>query len=221
MIKRELALILLAGIILGFSVTMVNNLENLWPSIIMMTSIILINILAKKITAYNLGIKIETKLFEFRRQRAKAKFLRKNILDKAVSPIEFLFGKSIQFGIFLPILIPLLSQGYFIWLACLGFTSTAETHRASRRWGLSKLIDVTEEHEAYIATAGIIATLILAIIGLLTGLNELGRFSAYYALSNTLPILNLDGSKILFGNKFIWALTISLSIVVLIYSFSI
>ena len=107
-------------------------------------------------------------------------------------------------------------------MASLVFDVKAKTYRAAKRHGLYRFSEMTEDHIGYIASAGIFANILLAIITYFIGLPIEMNFvvlSIYYIFFNMIPVSDLDGNKILFGNMVLWAFLATLSLISLIAIF--
>ncbi|MEK6926402.1 MAG: hypothetical protein AABW50_03940 [Nanoarchaeota archaeon] len=196
--KNEIAIILLAGIILAFSITLLSSLSAFFYALISVIIIILINIFAKKITGYILDSETEFKLWEIKRF--------------GVRP-HYSFKKSFPAGAFLPVITSILTLGKIYWMAPIVFDVKPRSYRAAKRWGLYTFSEMTEWHIGVIAASGILVTLFFSLIGYLTGFSEFARLSLYYAFFNLLPISSLDGNKVFFGSIVLWSF---LAILVLI-----
>ncbi len=188
--KKEIAILLVITIILGFLISLIKTLEIFLYSLLAVFLVILINIFAKKIVSYYVDSEIEIKLWEMKRYGYKT---------------HHYFKKPFPIGAFLPILTTALSFGYIVWMACLVFDVKPKTYRAAKRHGLYSFSEMTEHHLALIAAAGIAANLVFAIMGYLIGLGDFARLNIYYAFFNMLPLSNLDGNKIFFGNLTLWS----------------
>jgi Zn-dependent protease len=124
------------------------------------------------------------------------------------------FRKPVPIGAFIPILTALISFGYFTWLAALIFDVKPRVYRAAKRHGLYSFSEMTEEHLGNIAVAGIVANLVFAVIGYLIGFEEFAKLSIYYAAFSIIPISDLDGNKIFFGNVILWSFLAALLAIV-------
>jgi len=188
--KKEIIWIILAVIILGFSISFLRETEFLLYSILAIFLVLVTNITAKKITASYLDSEIEIKLWHIKRYGFKPK---KH------------FKKPFPIGAFLPIILSVLSLGYVKWLASLVFDVKPKIYRAAKRHGLYSFSEMTEYHIGLIAAAGIFANLFFAVIGYLFGFPYFARLNIYFAFFNMIPISDLDGNKIFFGNLIIWS----------------
>ena len=189
--KKEIIAILVTTIILAFAINLISSIESFLYTLLAVFVIILINLIAKKITSFYLDSEIETSLWEIKRYGVKA---------------HWRFKKSFPAGAFLPIISKLIlfPLNSFVWMASLVFEVKAKTYRAAKRHGLYKFSEMTEDHIGYIAAAGIATNLVLAIIGYLIGYPLFTKLNIYYAFFNMIPISNLDGNKIFFGNLVLW-----------------
>lgn len=192
---KELQHILLGIIILCFVVNvgavMHNSTSNYFLAISLFSIILVvfINLFAKKITAYYLDSKIETKIWMAERFGFK--------------PHQHL-KKPIPAGIFIPFLISIISLGYAMWFAIFEFDVKPATSRATKKHDIYKFTEMTDFHLALIASSGLVLNLIAAIIGYLVGFPEFTKISIYYAAFSLLPLSNLDGTKIFFGSRTLW-----------------
>ena len=203
---KSLASILIAALILGFSLSLVSNLNGFSTMFFIILLIILGNIIAKEMAAYYYDLKIEHKFLEIKRYWVGAH-------DHFKNPFPI--------GAVLPIITVMLSAGYFVWLNILYFDSKAEIYRVAKRRGFYKYSESSELHEGLVAFYGVIGTIILGVVGLLIGFPEFTRFSFFYAFFNTIPIGKLDGNKILFSNITLWAtsiiVTLALSVIAILF----
>ena len=208
--SKEIGHILLAIIILSFVINfklVLNEKINYSLIIINFLSIMFIiftSIIAKKLAAQYYESKAEFKIWELQRFG-----VRRNQKLK----------KPIPAGIIIPFLASILTLGNFPWLAALEFDITVSPARTSKRHGIYRFSEMTDFHLAIIASAGVIATLILAIIGYLANIPELARTSIYYTAFSLLPISSLNGTKIFFGSRVLWYTLVTICVVFLAYSF--
>ena len=77
---------------------------------------------------------------------------------------------------------------------------------------------MTERHIGLIAAAGIAMNLIAAIIGYIINQPEFAKLNIYFAFFNMLPLSDLDGNKILFGNKVLWSFLAIITIIGMFYA---
>ena len=203
--KKEIITILVATIILAFSSNFLfgGYVAFLW-TLLAVFFVLLINIIAKKISSFYLESEVEIKFWEM-----EAIGIRKRKY----------FKKPLIIGAFLPLLSKLILlpvQG-LCWMASLIFEVKPRTSRAARRHELYIFSEMTESHIAYIAASGILVNMIFAVIGYLIGFTEFSKLNIYYALFNLLPIGKLDGSKIFFGSLILWSFLVCLAVIGLIF----
>ncbi len=126
-------------------------------------------------------------------------------------PRTFHFGRkaytihSIPLGIVLSLLVTFFSNGSLFFIPVSVYNLVVEkASRIGRRF-----YQVTEYEEARIAMMGPLANILLALI--LKILNFNGIFddailiNGLYAVYNLIPLADLDGSKILYGSKLLYA----------------
>lgn len=186
---KEILVMLIGGLILGASVSFGGGLFLI--SAVSFIVIIGFNSFAKKAAGYLLEIGVEIKFWSW---------------------YQYGFRKASHFKkpvpmIWLPAALSFLSEGYFWWLGILEFDVAPKAERASRRHGLYRFTEVTEWHVAWIAICGIIMNLILGFAGYLIGLEYFAKLNIYYSLWSLIPLSGLDGSKIFFSNRKLWAVS--------------
>ncbi len=181
---NEITIIFLASIILSISTTFF-NLSNFLITLIYFIIIIGSNFLIKKLVAYYYESDINLKFWSLQNYGLKAKAHFKK-------PLMMLW---------LPLLLAPLN---WKWFAILETEIIAKTERVSKRHGLYRFSAITEWHIALITGAGIILNILLSIIGYSFNLEIFSKLSIYYAAWSIIPLSNLDGSKILFGNRTLW-----------------
>lgn len=188
-ITRELSVLFLAAIVLGFSIAFKKPIQIVMASIISVFIIIAVNILVKKIIGYLFEIDVKTKLWSWYRY-----WFRKG--DHFASPVPMIWA---------PIVLSLLSQGALWWLAILEFDVAPRVERVSKRHGLYRYTEVTEWHVGWIAAFGLVSSLILGIVGYIAGFELFAKISIFYAAWSIVPLSSLDGSKILFASRVLWS----------------
>lgn len=199
---KELATILFAIIILSISISLKNK-DFLLIAPISFLIIILANTFIKKIIGYMLELKVRTKFW---------------------SVYHYGFRKDSHFNkplpmAWLPLLVSLITKGFFWWLPILEFDVEAKTERVSRRHGLYRFSEVTEWHMAWIAIFGLISNITLAIAAYFLGYEFFTKLSIYYTAYSIIPFSSLDGSKIFFGNRSLWMITSFIVLLITIWSF--
>lgn len=196
--KKEIAQIIAVAFILAFSLS-IWNFDSFIYVLLSIFFAIAINVAAKIVASCYYESEIEVKVWEMERYGFK--------------PSNY-FRKPIPVGAFIPILAALISFGYFTWLASLVFDVKPKTYRAAKRHGLYSFSEMTEEHLGNIAAAGILANLAFAVIGYLIGFEEFAKLNIYYAAFSIIPISDLDGNKIFFGNVLLWSFLAALLAIV-------
>lgn len=184
---REILVVILASVIIALTISLKDS-SLLFYALVSFLIIIVLNVVVKKIVAYYLEADLKTKLW---------------------SVYQYGFRKASHFKVplpmvWLPLVIGFLSRGFFWWLGILEFDLEPRTERVSRRHGLYRFSEITEWHLAVIAVFGVVANLVIALIGYLTGFEQFARFSIYFAAWNLIPFSSLDGSKVFFGSKALW-----------------
>ncbi|MBU3906986.1 MAG: hypothetical protein KKA64_01915 [Nanoarchaeota archaeon] len=202
--KKEIVCILLAIVILGFSMSLWKGLSGILYTMLAISVLLAVNIVAKKIMAYYLESEAEIRLWEVQRYGFK--------------PSRY-FKKPFPAGALFPIVFSLISMGYVVWLASLVFEVKAKVYRAAKRHGLYSFSEMTEYHIGLIAAAGIFANLIIAVVGYLINQPEFAKLNIFFAFFNMLPLSDLDGNKIFFGSLILWSFLASVVLIGMVYAF--
>jgi len=210
---KEIALLVLVSIITAFAVALNRglalNLKIFLFALLGIFILILVNILVKKTTAYLLESEIEIKLWEIKRFGFKT---------------EQYWKKAFPLGVFLPLIskIFFISLNGFVWMASLVFDVKAKAYHAAKRHGMYSFSEMTEEHIGRIAAAGIFANLILAVLFYFIG-GDFGtlfaKLNIWFVFFNMIPISDLDGNKIFFGNLVLWSFLAIVTLIGLGYTF--
>ena len=207
--NKEIGHILITIIVLTFVVSFketingIINYEFILFSLIFLTLILLVNILAKKLTANFYESNLEVKIWEWQRYG----FRRESKLNKPIPA-----------GIIFPFIVSIISLGSFFLMTVLESNIEGTSARASKRHGIYRFTEMTDRHIGLIVSTGIIANLLLAIIAYLINLGELARLSIYYATFSLIPFGNLDGTKVFFGNKVWWFTLVVITLIFLSYA---
>ena len=207
---KEIEHIILAIIVLIFIVNFKFILSNyprdnlIMVYIISIILIVFINLFAKKLTARYFEANIETKIWMLKRFGVKK---------------HQHFKKKVPAGIIIPFIISIISMGQVLWLAVLEFDVHPMAARVSKRHEKYKYTEMAEIHLGLIAAAGVALNLLTSIIGYLAGFPEFTRLSVYYAAFSLVPIGQLDGTKIFFGNKTLWFTLVIITAIFLGYAF--
>ncbi len=202
--KKEIGAILGVIVVLGFVISITQEFKIILYTFSSIFFVIIINICAKKIAGFYLDSEIEIKLWEIKRYGFK--------------PSKY-FRKPFPAGLIFPLIAIIFSLGNFIWLASLTFEVKPKVYKAAKRFGLYTFSEITESQIGLIASAGISMNLIFAIFGYLIGFSNFAALNIYYAFFNMIPLWDLDGNKIFFGNLVTWSFLTSIVLVALGYVF--
>jgi hypothetical protein len=192
---KEIASLVIISIITAFAITLVKSLNQFLLVLLGVFILILINVLVKKMVAYFLESEIEVKIWEVRRFGFKT-----NQYWKKAFPMGA-FAPLISKIIFFPL-------NGFVWMASLVFETKAKSYHAAKRHGMYSFSEMTEEHIGKIAAAGIFVNLLLAVLFYFIGGNFgtlFAELNLWFVLFNMIPISDLDGNKIFFGNLVLWS----------------
>jgi len=204
---KEIIAIMTISVIFAFAITLLTDFNYFLTTILAVLIIIFLNVFAKKITAYLLESEIEIKIWEFKRWGYKQKQTLK---------------KSFPAGAFFPIISKILFfpiAGGFVWMASLVFDVKTRISRAAKRHGYYSFSEMSEEHLAYIAGAGIFINLLFAFFGYLLGFSDFAKFSIWFVFFNMIPISDLDGNKIFFGKMVLWGALATITLIAVGYTF--
>lgn len=204
--KKEIASILVASVFLAFAITLLKTVNLFLWTLLSVFIVIMINVFAKKIAAFYYESDVEIKLWEFKRY---------GFTSNQKTKIPF------PAGLFFPLIskIILFPFNGFVWMASLVFDVKPKSWRVAKKHGFYSFSEMTEDHIGYIAAFGIMANLIFAVIGYLIGYPLFSRINIWFAFFSMIPISELDGNKIFFGNLTIWNVLAVLTLLALGYSF--
>lgn len=201
---NEIFSVLLAVIVLAFTVSLAKlNFDTFILAALFFIIIFIVNITAKKLTAYYMQASVETKIWQFQRY---------GIYERSY------FKYPIPIGIILPFLVSVFSLGSFFWLAATQSEIKASKARVIKKHDFYSFSEMTEFHIGVIPAAGIFACLVLAFIAYLINQPELGKLSIYFAAFNMIPLGNLDGTKIFFGSIILWFILAAVTLIALGYA---
>jgi len=193
--KKEIGVILLAGIIIGY---LYSFLEFTWMKWLFMSSlgiaIVAVHSFGQKIAARMLDSSTETSLWTMEQFGFKSN--RK-------------FTRSFPAGIFLPVFFIVATLGRLKFTAITTFEALA----LPRLRSFSK---ITERQLAMIALSGAIANVLVGFASFLMGYNDFAMMNLYFAFFNLFPLSSLDGMKIFFGSRLLWVFSFSLVIALMI-----
>jgi len=164
------------------------------------STIIIVTLATKKITASHFSIKIE---------HSDWKLIQWWWFTRAY------FKKPLPLGLIAPFFLSIFTIGFLKPFAFFQFDAeNLEERRILKRHGRrgSRRKElITEEELGYTAASGIYAIFVLALIGFalkpyLPAFGpELSKYSIYYGIWNMLPAGQLDGAKIFFGTTLLWS----------------
>jgi len=202
--RKEIVYILVTTIILGFAFEVQEfSLKSFFYISLLILIIIALNLFAKKIAGFYLDAEIEAKPWEVKRYWWTA---------------GAHFKKPFPAGIVMPLITTAITFGYIPWMASLVFDIKPKIYRAAKRHGLYKFTEMTEYHLGLIAASGISVNILLSVLGYFLGYSDFARLNLYYALFNILPISELDGNKIFFGNLVLWSFITAIILIGIFFS---
>jgi Zn-dependent protease len=204
--RREIFSIIIVSVVLAFGITLAKDLYAFLLILLGVFIVILINTFAKKITGFYLDSKVEVRIWEFRRYGFKPE-------QRSRQPIPA--------GLIIPLLskIILFPLNGFLWMASMVFDVNAKKYKAARRHGIYSFSEITEDQIGIIAASGIIFNLIACVIFYMVGLPLFAKLNIWFVFFNMLPISDLDGNKIFFGNNVLWVVLAIISLIALGYTF--
>jgi len=205
--RKEIAVFLTITIIFAFLMSMTSlSWSSLALSLLFAFIILLVNIIAKKVTAFYFDSCLHLDFWHVQQYG----------LHKRSH-----FPKPIPFGLIVPIVLGLLTLGYLKPLTFMQFEAEPTRARASKRHGVYSYsgFAMNEFHLGVIVFFGMLANLLLVLIAKELGASLMARYSLYYVLWNLLPISRLDGSKLFFGSLFLWCFTLFLCMLTAIFLF--
>ena len=189
--KDEIVAIGIITLIIAFSINLMESASSFLFTLGAVFLVLIINIIAKKISSYYLESEVEIKIWEMKRYGYRAHSYLK---------------KAFPMGAFLPLIskVFLFPLNSFVWMGSLVFDVKAKIYRSARKHGLYKFSTMTEYHIGLIAASGIFANMLFAFLGYLINFPEFARLNLYYAFFNLIPFSDLDGNKIFFGSQILW-----------------
>lgn len=202
--KKETGTLVLIAIVLAASISFLSSWQTFLRVLLAVFILLVLNIAAKKIAAYYAEAEIEIKPWSMERYGFKR---------------HQYFKKSFPIGVFLPILAALISLGNFIWMASLVFDVKPKTYRTAKRHGLYSFSEMTESHIGTIAAVGVFVNLLAAVIAYFLGFPMFAKLNVFFAFYNILPLSDLDGNKIFFGNIVLWSFLAAIILIGLGYAF--
>jgi len=195
---KELTHIILAIILAAFVISFLPTIETFLNALLIALVIIGISVIAKKIMAHYLDLKSEIKIWHWQRW---------GVYERSY------FKKPLPVGLIFPFILSWLSWGYVSALTFLQTDLKPALHRVARRRGAldSRFLAIKDWHEASVLGWGIGVNLGLGLILFIisfffknTLMLDIAKFSIYYAAWNLVPFGKLDGTRILFGSRYMW-----------------
>ena len=159
---KEIAVVILATLILAITVSFKDS-TIFYAATISFLVILVVNITMKKIVGYMVETEVKTKFWTWYQYGFS---------------IDSHFKKPLPM-LWLPLVLTLLTKGFFWWLPILEYDVEAKTERVSRRHGLYRFTQVTEWHVAWIAVWAMAANLILAVVAYVAGFELFAKLSIY------------------------------------------
>lgn len=197
-ITKESFIVIISSTILALTIALKHN-GIFYSALISFLVIISANVITKKILGFHFETIVKTKFWTWYQFG-----LRKDMHFKSPIPMAWL-----------PLLLALFSKGNLLWFGILEFDVKAKAERAAKRHGIYRFTQVTEWHMAWIAIWGLIINLIFAIMGYIMGYELFAKLSIYYIAWSLVPLSRLDGSKIFYANRFLWATISTIAIIIL------
>lgn len=201
--KKEIGTLILVTLVLALTISFLKT-QILLRVLLSVFLVLVLNVAAKKIASFYLESEIEIKPWQMERYGFKR---------------HQYFKRPFQIGIFLPIIVSLVSLGNLFWMASMVFDVKPKVYRAAKRHGLYSFSEMTEAHIGLIAAAGVLVNLVASVIAYFLGFPTFARLSVYYAFFSMLPLSDLDGNKIFFGNMVLWSFLAALVLIGLGYAF--
>ncbi len=196
--QKEIILIIITILIMGLVICYTNHQINLMfipQSLIYSGVIIFASVLGKKISSRYFDVEASHEIFGFQRYG----FSKKAHLKK-----------SLKIGLILPLLISFISGGSIKLLTFLQTELKPLASRTTKRRGLKRYFELKESEISLIVFYGILSNIILAIIANILNHPILASYSLYYATWNLIPFGQLDGTKIFFGSRILYLISIIL-----------
>ncbi len=191
-IKRgEIASIAAAAVVLAFVFSLVETVQSFLYFLGIMLIIIAGNSFGKKLIAYYYDTEIEITPVELKRYWFRTH-------DYLQRPFPF--------GIIFPVITTALTFGLVKWMGCLTFNPKTPVYKAARRHDKFdyNFSEITEWQIGVIATWGLVANLVMAIISIKAGYPEFAKLNIYYMFFNIIPFSSMDGAKMLFAHWLLW-----------------
>jgi len=204
--SKEIGVIFILTLVLAFSITLDQGIPLFLSALLGVFIALMVNILIKKVTAFYLDSEIEIKIWEFRKWGFRA---------------HYKFKNGFPAGVFIPIISRIIFAPLngFIWMASMVFDIKARKYKTAKRHGYYSFSEATENNIGAIAAAGVIANLFFAVLFYMIGYPFIAKINIWLAFFNMIPISDLDGNKIFFGNFILWIVLAIISLIALGYTF--
>jgi hypothetical protein len=199
--KKEILIIVPTIIILAFIVALTDLKSLFLISLAYVSIIIILNIFTKKAVGYFLDTDVEIRAWEMKRY-----WFRKHDYFKRAIPI----------GLFLPIILKVISVGFINWTAALSYEVKAKIYRAAKRHGLYAFSDISEAQIGVIAAVALGVNLIAALIGYFAGFPDFSKLSLAFVFFSLIPFSDLDGNRIFFGSVALWIFMLLITLIFII-----
>jgi Zn-dependent protease len=208
-IAKQLGHILSILIIISFIASVVEfqaiSLAGFLVMAVIMGIIFFAYILTKKLTASYFRADEETRIWSIERY--------------GLRPHHY-FTKEVPLGVILPVIVLVLSLGTVPWYGCL--QSDVKPNKYKQVRSKSSLLSFTalgDTDLALISASGIISSLVIAFFAYVINAPLLSKLAIHFAFFNMLPLGNLDGGRIFFGNRPLWMVMGVITLIALAYSF--
>ena len=202
-IAHVLAGVLTLFIVIVFGFVINGEWESVISGFVFAVVIIGVHVVAKELAAGLLDSGVEHKIWGVYRFGFKEKRHFKN---------------EVPFGVILPLALSILSFGFLKVGSILTYETRALKRRAAKRFGPYSYTEMTDWHNGLIGATGIVALLLLSVVGYFAGFEYLSKVTAYYVFVNMIPISNLDGTQIFFGNRILWTVLSVVSVIFVGYA---
>ncbi len=202
---KEILIIVIASLFLGFILSLnisfpVINFEFSDLAYMSLLSLLILGIFVgvQKIIADILDCQIKTKLLSFRRYWFQAPGE-----IKAELPFEF------PLWFILPLVLMLITNGIFKWLAILNFDVEPKATRIRRKYS-----ELTEADIGKIAVSGPVAILLVGLIARIAGFNEFAMLCSWFAFLSLIPIG--QGFKLFNSSRITWVFAFIFSLFIML-----
>lgn len=194
--KNEIIQILIAIILIAWLVAFpLKTTTSFLIALGMAVMILLPHVLAHKFAAHKLNCRARFTLLDFRRFGFSEKYRLKY---------------PIPVWLIIPVLFVFLTKGIVKIFTIEGFTLDTSESRVGRIF-----TELSESEIAAIAVVGPITNLIIAFFASFVDQN-FAILNVWFALFSLIPLGNLDGTKIFFGGRILWAFMFILTLAMLI-----